>query len=95
MAWNEQLVIFLALPKHLIALNARGFSKLQVIFLMYDMESLKTMDLSHCKNLTELPPLFWWRSLRYLNLDGCKQLVKLDTLPRRLASLCISGCSQL
>ncbi|XP_059076851.1 disease resistance protein Roq1-like [Cryptomeria japonica] len=94
MDWNEQLVAFPSLPNNLIALSARRCSKLQVISLDI-MRSLETIDLSHCKSVTRLPELESCISLRNLNVDGCKQFVKLDALPQRLASLRISGCSQL
>nr|AXU93546.1 RPP4/RPP5-like protein [Arabidopsis thaliana] len=75
-------------PELLKYLTLRGNNKLEKLWEgVQSLESLVTMDLSECENLTEIPDLSKATNLENLKLNNCKSLVTLPTTIGNLQKL--------
>ncbi|CAN1227709.1 Disease resistance protein L6 [Linum grandiflorum] len=68
--------------------KVNGFDKLKL---------LKSLSLSDCTSMKELPDLSGLKNLKYLNIDGCTQLVDIKGLEELVAleMLDMSGCTSV
>lgn len=68
------------------------------MFLLQCLPNLKILDLSHSKNLIEIPNVEGAPHLEYINLEGCVEIVSIDPsigILRELAILNFKNCINL
>lgn len=79
--------------------SSRSFFNVYFIkFFLQKASKLKVLDLSYCEHLKRTPDLSAWVSLEILNLEGCDQLIVIDSSISKLellATLNLEGCVSL
>ncbi|CAI0628593.1 unnamed protein product [Linum tenue] len=71
-----------------------GYKQLTKVYGLEKLESLRSLSISDCTSVRELPDLSGLKNLKNLNIGGCTQLIEITGL-ERLASLEVldmSGC---
>ncbi|XP_022769583.1 disease resistance protein RPP4-like [Durio zibethinus] len=80
-------------PKNLVELRLSGRNFEQLWNGDQNLENLRVLDLSFCKNLTRIPSLSASKNIEQLEISWCESLVELPSMVH-LKSLCfsLSGC---
>ncbi|XP_022771868.1 TMV resistance protein N-like [Durio zibethinus] len=67
-------------PKNLVELRLSGRNFEQLWNGDQNLENLRVLDLSHCKNLIRIPSLSASKNIEQLKISGCKSLVELPSM---------------
>ncbi|CAI0628590.1 unnamed protein product [Linum tenue] len=74
-----------------------GYKQLTKVYGLEKLESLRSLSISDCTSVRELPDLSGLKNLKNLNIGGCKCIRKLPDLStlRNLVELVVDECTQL